>query len=92
MKKLWTKRARVIYALGLHVMRTYDLHTVNPGSAEKRKNSGKMVTRSPEAKSLQWSNFLCVFLWSAIIDFFQIFPTVTDNFLIFLAVLIANDK
>ena len=41
--------------------RTYDLRVVIPGSPEKQKNSAKMVSRFPEAKSFQWSNFfMCV--------------------------------
>ena len=44
---------------------TNDLHIAITESVEKRKNSTKTVTRSPDAEGLQWSNFLRVFLYVA---------------------------
>ena len=63
---------------------TYDLRgVVIQGSAEKQKNSMKIVMRSPEVRAFSGATFLCVFQWSPKCRFFQIF--LTDNFLIFFA-------
>ena len=53
--------------------RIYDLRVDAPGSAEQSKNSAKMVTMSPEAKSLQWINFfMCVSMEHKKADFSNI--------------------
>ena len=52
-------------------VRTYDLRIVIPGSAEKLKNTPKIVTRSPEAKPpVEQHFYMCLYgLQNA--DFFK---------------------